>query len=53
MQKSLIKSKERVNKFGEVFTPVELVQKMIDRLPIEYYSDPTKTYSFMIIEYQT
>ena len=37
------KSKERIKKFGEVFTPPELVNKMLDILPQEELIDPTKT----------
>ena len=33
----LIKSKERVNKVGEVFTPMILVDEMIKRLPNEVW----------------
>jgi hypothetical protein len=34
---------ERINKFGEVFTPPELVFKCLDWFPCETWSDPTKT----------
>lgn len=39
-----MKSKERVKKHGEVFTPTELVEKMLDRLPPEVWTDPYKTF---------
>jgi hypothetical protein len=41
---NLIKSRERVKKHGEVFTPPELVNKMLDQLPADVWTDPTKTY---------
>ena len=34
----------RVKATGEVFTPTPLVQEMLDRLPIEQFSDPSKTF---------
>lgn len=33
MSEKLIKSKERVNKFGEVFTPSNIVNDMLDLIP--------------------
>ena len=30
------------NKFGEVFTPTELINDMLDKLPPEVWTDPTK-----------
>ena len=36
---NLIKSRERVKKFGEVFTPPEIVNKMLDELPKDFFSD--------------
>lgn len=36
---SLIKSKKRVKEKGEVFTPPELVNEMLDRLPQEMWED--------------
>ncbi len=36
-EKSLIKSTERVKKFGEVFTPEWVVRKMCDELPPEAF----------------
>ena len=36
-EKSLIKSTERVKKFGEVFTPEWVVRKMCDELPSEAF----------------
>lgn len=41
---SLTKSKERVKELGEVFTPMALVEEMLDRLPAELWSDPRKTF---------
>ena len=41
---SLIKSRERVQQFGEVFTPPEIVNKMLNELPTEYFSDFSKKF---------
>ncbi len=47
MSKSLTKSKKRVKELGEVFTPLALVEEMLDRLPSEVWAgdktflDPT------------
>jgi hypothetical protein len=38
------REKSRTKATGEVFTPTPLVQSMIDKLPIELFTDPTKTY---------
>jgi len=35
---------EKKKQFGEVFTPVELVNEILDQLPIELWSNPTKTW---------
>jgi len=42
--KPLTKSKERVKALGEVFTPSALVNEMLDKLPQELFTDPTKTF---------
>jgi hypothetical protein len=34
--------KEEKDKFGEVFTPMELIHEMFDKLPKEIWEDPTK-----------
>jgi len=34
----------RVKSTGEVFTPTPLVQEVLDKLPQELFSDPTKTF---------
>lgn len=34
----------RVKATGEVFTPTQLVQEILDKLPQELFQDPTKTY---------
>jgi SAM-dependent methyltransferase len=44
MTSSLTKSKARVKALGEVFTPPELVNEMLDRLPAELWTNPSKTY---------
>ena len=41
--KSLTKSKQRVKKFGEVFTPQELVLQILDKLPDASW-EPDKTF---------
>lgn len=41
---SLIKSKKRVKELGEVFTPPELVNEMLDKLPKDQFTDPSKTF---------
>lgn len=37
-----MKSRERVKKHGEVFTPPALVNEILDKLPLESWTDPTK-----------
>jgi hypothetical protein len=37
-------SREKSNKHGEVFTPFTLIEEMVDKLPIELFEDPTKTF---------
>jgi hypothetical protein len=34
----------RVKSTGEVFTPTELVREMLERIPIEQFQDPAKTF---------
>lgn len=38
------RDKLRVKATGEVFTPTALVQEVLDKLPQELFSDPTKTF---------
>lgn len=38
------RDKARIKATGEVFTPTPLVQEMLDQLPLESFTDPTKTY---------
>lgn len=38
------KAKARTKITGEVFTPTKLVDEMLDKLPIEVFTDPTKTF---------
>ena len=38
------RSKDRIKSTGEVFTPVELVDEILDKLPPELFTDPTKTF---------
>ena len=37
-------SKEKADNLGEVFTPPELINDMLDQLPTELWSDKTKTW---------
>lgn len=39
----LVKSKERQQKHGEVFTPDFLVERMLKMVPESIWNDPTKT----------
>jgi type I restriction-modification system DNA methylase subunit len=41
---TITRTQERIDKTGEVFTPAELVNQMLDRLPAELWTDPTKTF---------
>lgn len=36
-------NKEKSKKFGEVFTPFELIEEMLDQLPVEVRTDSNKT----------
>ena len=38
------KAKARTKITGEVFTPTKLVEEMLDKLPIDVFTDPTKTF---------
>lgn len=38
------RNKIRVDSTGEVFTPIPLVQEILDKLPKELFEDPTKTF---------
>ena len=38
------RSKERIKATGEVFTPTELVQKMLSQLPPDVFTDKSKTF---------
>ena len=40
----LIKTRERVRDFGEVYTPLNLVGDMLSEIPHETWSDPKKTF---------
>jgi hypothetical protein len=39
-----IRTKERIKKTGEIFTHPELVLEILEKLPPELFSDPTKTF---------
>lgn len=38
------RSKERIKQTGEVFTPLELVDEILDKLPSDLFKDPSKTF---------
>lgn len=38
------RDRARIRSTGEVFTPTELVRKILDRKPIEEFTDPTRTF---------
>ena len=38
-----MKTKERIKKNGEVFTPPKLVEEMLDKIPLKIWKDPSKT----------
>jgi hypothetical protein len=40
----ITRTKERVKITGEVFTPPELVNEMLDQIPQTVWDDPTKTF---------
>jgi len=40
----LIKSKDRMRKMGEVFTPAPLVKEMLDNISKQVWKDKTKTF---------
>ena len=42
IEKHSIYSKDKSNKFGEVFTPTDLIIEMLSSLPKELWKDPTK-----------
>ena len=39
-----IHSKEKSDNFGEVFTPIHLIEQMLDALPKDFWLDETKTW---------
>lgn len=38
------RSEERIRSTGEIFTPLELVDEILDKLPQELFTDPKKTF---------
>jgi type I restriction-modification system DNA methylase subunit len=40
----VFRDKLRIKQTGEIFTPTELVQKILNKLPKELFINPTKTY---------
>lgn len=43
MKNEIYRSKDRIDASGEVFTPKALVDEMLDALPSDIWSNPTKT----------
>lgn len=41
---SIKRSKDRIKTTGEVFTPLPLVDEILQKLPADLFKDPTKTY---------
>jgi 2-polyprenyl-3-methyl-5-hydroxy-6-metoxy-1,4-benzoquinol methylase len=41
---TIVRSRERIVKNSEVFTPTALVQEMLSNLPAEQFVDPSKTF---------
>ena len=39
-----MRTKDRIKATGEVFTPPELVEQMLDEIPLEKYTNPTSTF---------
>ena len=40
----IARDKDRQKSTGEIFTPTTLVQEILDKLPPELFTDPTKTF---------
>lgn len=40
----IVRSDERIRATGEVFTPLRLVNEVLDKLPPEVWTDPSKTW---------
>lgn len=38
------RDKSRIRQSGEVFTPTDLVREILENLPLDQFSDPTKTF---------
>lgn len=38
------RTKDRIKQTGEVFTPLPLVDEILDKLPADLFTDPTKTF---------
>lgn len=41
---NIVRSKERIKQTGEVFTPIKLVDEILNKLPQDLFNDPTKTF---------
>lgn len=39
---NLTKSQDRIDQFGECFTPPRIVNQMLDRIPLQDWKDPSK-----------
>ena len=42
--KKAVKTRDRIKQTGEVFTPLPLVDEILDKLPPTVFTDPTKTF---------
>ena len=40
----MAKSQTRIKQTGEIFTPLDLVDEMLERLPLEMFTDPKKRF---------
>lgn len=40
----IVRTKERIKETGECFTPPELVNEVLDKLPSAVWTDPSKTW---------
>ena len=44
MKNGFSHTEEAIKQRGEVFTPTHLANEMLDRLPVETFNDPDKTF---------
>lgn len=41
---NIVRTKERIGKTSEIFTPTTLVREIVDNLPQDNFNDPSKTF---------